>query len=163
MYVIEPVTVTDAILTSSDIVEDDYAKYVAGTTYGDGNTIMVTDTGIHKIYESLLANNLNHYPPDNLTGATPWWLEISATNKWKAFDGKVGSQAIAYSYPSPSMSPSISPSLSPSASVSPSISPSASPSVSPSVSPSESPSLSPSASESPSESPSVSPSASPSE
>jgi len=154
MYVIEPVTVTDTILTSSDIVEDDYAEYNAGTTYGDGNTIMVTDTGIHKIYESLLASNLNHYPPDNLTGVTPWWLEISATNKWKAFDGKVGSQAIAYSYPSPSISPSVSPSISPSASVSPSISPSVSPSISPS--------LSPSASASPSVSPSVSPSASPS-
>ncbi len=37
--------------------------------------------------------NLNENPPDNLTGVTPFWLEIGATNRWEVFDTKVQSQA----------------------------------------------------------------------
>ena len=49
-------------------------------------------TGIHKIYESLVAGNTSNYPPTDVLAAVPKWLEISATNRWKAFDVKVGSQ-----------------------------------------------------------------------
>lgn len=87
MNLIRPTTITDANLTSTDVPETDYAEYVPATTYGVGDTIIVVAT--HKIYESLQAANTGHYPPDNLTGATPWWLEIGATNAWRMFDTQV--------------------------------------------------------------------------
>jgi hypothetical protein len=43
----------------------------------------------HKIYQSLIDTNLGNYPPSDVLNATPKWLEISATNKWKVFDSKV--------------------------------------------------------------------------
>lgn len=172
MKIIRPITITDAILTSSNVAENDYAAYNAGTTYVGGDRCIVTTTNVHKIYESLpsagyevmtldvapatpwlpdwtitgqtslktcvivqyltsltylvknrtgaftlgeivgvtgtavlladqgaanptFANapNVAHDPPTDLLRATPlWWKEISATNRWKAFDNKVGSQ-----------------------------------------------------------------------
>jgi len=90
MRIVRPVTVTDSIMLSSNVPETDYAAYSAATTYALGNRVILVST--HKIYESLQAGNLNHNPPDNLTGATPWWLEVGATNRWKMFDGVVGQQ-----------------------------------------------------------------------
>jgi len=40
-----------------------------------------------------IATNIAHDPPTDLLLDTPlWWSEVSATNRWKAFDNKVGSQ-----------------------------------------------------------------------
>jgi hypothetical protein len=47
---------------------------------------------IHKIYESLVGSNLGNYPPSDVLVATPKWLEVGATNKWKVFDGKLNAQ-----------------------------------------------------------------------
>lgn len=101
MKMLRKIAITDDILISTNVAENDYAEYSAATTYGVGDTIIVIAT--HKIYESLRSTNLNHYPPTNLTGGTPYWLEIGATNAWKCFDGKVGSQTtrsetITYSF-----------------------------------------------------------------
>jgi len=89
MQVIRPTVVTDSILLSSSLPETDYAAYAVGTTYATGAKVIVVAT--HKIYESLQNSNTGHYPPDNLTGATPYWLEIGATNRWRMFDSKVNS------------------------------------------------------------------------
>jgi hypothetical protein len=99
MYIIRPIKITDAMLISSTVPETDYAAYVAGTTYALGTRVIVIAT--HKIYESAQAGNLGHYPPDNLTGTIPWWIEVSATNRHKIFDEKVGdqtSQAGSFNY-----------------------------------------------------------------
>lgn len=93
MNIIRPTVITDAMLVSSDVAETDHAPYEAETVYDAGDTVMVTDAGIHKNYESLKNANVGNYPPGNSAGDTPWWLEISATNRWKVFDAKVGSQA----------------------------------------------------------------------
>jgi len=93
MYFIRPTIITDAMLYGSDVPETDYDEYAAGTTYAAGNTVIVTDSGVHKIYESLQGSNTGHYPPDNLSGESPYWLEVEATNRWRIFDAKVGSQA----------------------------------------------------------------------
>jgi len=90
MRMVRPITITDAILLSSNVAETDYAAYVAGTTYALAARVIVVAT--HKIYESAQAGNVGHYPPDNLAGATPYWLEVGATNRWRMLDGKVGSQ-----------------------------------------------------------------------
>ena len=49
------------------------------------------DEAYHKIYECLVGNT-GYFPPRNLTGVSPKWLEIGATNRWKAFDSKYASQ-----------------------------------------------------------------------
>jgi hypothetical protein len=92
MKAIKPLAITDAMLTSSNVSEDDYDEYAAGTTYGAGDSAIITTIGIHKVYESLKAANTGNYPPDNLIGDDPWWLEVSATNRWKMFDYIVQSQ-----------------------------------------------------------------------
>lgn len=85
MQIIKPVTVTNSILTSSNVTEDDYAEWASGTTYADGDNVIVIGT-THKVYESLVGGNVGNDPTtDDGTN----WLEISATNRWKAFDQKI--------------------------------------------------------------------------
>jgi hypothetical protein len=168
MKIIRPITITEAMLTSTDVPETDYAAYNAGTTYYEGDRCI---SG-HKIYESLplsdielltldvapsipwlpgwtltgqssnstckvvqyltnttylvnsrsaaftlgevigvtgtaslladqgaanptfaAAPNVGHDPATDLALETPiWWKEVSATNRWKPFDQKNGSQ-----------------------------------------------------------------------
>lgn len=87
MRIIRPVTITDTVLSSSDIPENDYAEYNPATAYVQGDRVIVTDVGIHRIYEALTSTT-GQYPPDNSTGDTPAWLDLGATNRWKMFDGK---------------------------------------------------------------------------
>lgn len=80
LKVIKSVTVTDAILTATDIPETDYTAWSGATTYALGDRCILTST--HKVYESLQAGNLNKSP----TTETLFWVEVSPTNRWKAFD-----------------------------------------------------------------------------
>ena len=90
MKLVRPIEITDANLTSTNVPETDHAVYVPETAYAEGDTIIVIAT--HKIYESLQSANTGNYPPDNIAGATPYWLEIGATNAWKMFDTQVGTK-----------------------------------------------------------------------
>lgn len=80
MQVIKPVAVTDAMLISTDVPETDHAEWSAVTTYALGDRVILAAT--HKIYESLQAGNLDKAPATQ----TAWWIEVSPTNRWKAFD-----------------------------------------------------------------------------
>jgi len=55
-------------------------------------TVTAATDNVHKIYESLVDANTGNYPPTDVLETVPKWLEISATNRWKAFDISVGSQ-----------------------------------------------------------------------
>jgi hypothetical protein len=89
MKLIKPVTVTDSILVSSSVPENDYAEWSSGTTYAVGNRVIVVS--VHKVYESLINSNIGNDPTtDNGTK----WLEIGATNRWKAFDKKIGDPVV---------------------------------------------------------------------
>lgn len=90
MKVIIPIVINDTTLTSSNVPENDYAAWSSVTNYVIGDFVIVTTPNVHKIYQAL-TNNLNKYPPSYLTGATPDWAEISATNRWKMFDKKAQS------------------------------------------------------------------------
>ena len=68
------------MLVDTNIPETDYAQWSSTTTYATGDRVIKTTT--HKIYESLQNNNLNKDPETE----TAWWIEVSATNRWKAFD-----------------------------------------------------------------------------
>lgn len=89
MKLVKPTSITDINFTSSNVSETDYAEWNNSTSYVAGNKVIVIAT--HKIYESL-SSNINKYPPDNITGTPPTWMEIGPTNKWKMFDQSYQSQ-----------------------------------------------------------------------
>lgn len=90
MKIIRPVTIDDSVFQSSDVPENDHAAWAVGTTYADGDRVIVT-TGYHKIYESQQAANIGNDPTtDDGTN----WLEISSTNRWKMFDAVVQDQTV---------------------------------------------------------------------
>lgn len=81
MDIIKPITVTDSVLTATNIAENDYAEWLSTTTYALGDRVISTTT--HRVYESVIGSNLNNDPTtDDGTN----WLNIGATNRWKAFD-----------------------------------------------------------------------------
>lgn len=98
MRLIRPITVTDSILDSSNVPENDFAEWAVGTTYADGDKVIVLST--HRIYESLVNSNLGNDPTtDDGTN----WLDIGATNRWRAFDNTLTDQvtnttSITYSF-----------------------------------------------------------------
>jgi hypothetical protein len=89
MKLIRPETVTDTIFQSSDVPEADYSAWLVGTTYADGDRVIVTTPNIHKIYESQQAANTGNDPT---TDDGTYWLEVSSTNRWKLFNGIVQEQ-----------------------------------------------------------------------
>lgn len=89
MKIVRPVQVNDDNLNSTNIPETDYAVWNSGTSYVVGDRVIVVAT--HKIYEALTSSS-GSYPPNSLTGTTPAWLEVGATNAWKMFDSKYSSQ-----------------------------------------------------------------------
>ena len=80
LMLVKPVSITPAMLTATDVPESDYAAWSDATTYAAGDRVIVVS--VHKVYESLQATNLNHDPVTQTT----WWIEVSPTNRWKAFD-----------------------------------------------------------------------------
>jgi hypothetical protein len=98
MNVLQPLTITDAILVSSTVPENDYAVWSAVTAYSIGDRVIKT-TGVHKIYEAVAAGT-NH-DPAIAANIGPWWIVVSATNRWRAFDQQIGaavSQAASIKY-----------------------------------------------------------------
>jgi hypothetical protein len=95
MDIIRPISVTDAMLTATNVIETDgtAGAWAVGTPYTIGQTVRVVTTGIHKVYELLVANLTGGNSPEiDVLAAVPKWLELSSTNRWKAFDIVVGSQ-----------------------------------------------------------------------
>lgn len=88
MKVIVPIAMTDAQLVSSNVTEDDHAEWAAGTTYASGARVIVI-AAVHRIYESVQGANTGNDP---VTDDGTWWVEISATNRWKVFDAKIADQ-----------------------------------------------------------------------
>lgn len=86
MKLIRPMTVTAAMLTSSNVAET-VALYNAGTTYALGATVRQDSADGSWLYESLVAGESG-----NALTNTSKWLAKGATNRWKVFDGSVSSQ-----------------------------------------------------------------------
>lgn len=87
MRVISPITVASADLLSSNVAETDHSQWDISTTYSAADRVIALST--HKIYESVTGSNLGNDPT---TDDGTYWTEISATNRWKAFDGKITDQ-----------------------------------------------------------------------
>ena len=84
MKVIAPLTMTDAILTSSNVPETDAPAWRGGTTYAAGAEVIVLAT--HRVYRSVIAGNIGNNP---VTDDGTRWLDLGFTNRWRVFDGKV--------------------------------------------------------------------------
>ncbi|MDK3017629.1 hypothetical protein [Pseudodonghicola flavimaris] len=81
--IISPLLITEAHLTASNILEDEYPDWDAATTFAAGDLVLSTVT--HRVYESMQDSNLDNDPTvDDGT----WWLDLRATNRWSAFDNR---------------------------------------------------------------------------
>lgn len=92
LSVLAPNTITSAMLVSSTVPETDYAQWLSGSTYAIGDRVI--DTTTHRVYESAKASNTNKNPTDinNRIGTTIWWIDVTATNRWKMFDTQISTQ-----------------------------------------------------------------------
>ena len=84
--IMPPIDVTYAKLTSSNVAEDEYGNYAAGTTYALGDRVIVPAT--HDVWESLAAGNTGNTPATSPT----WWVRVGPTNRMAMFDTSVSSQ-----------------------------------------------------------------------
>lgn len=89
MDVIRPVTITDAMLISSNVAESEYPLWAIGTTYAL-NAYVINPTD-HHIYKSLQAANVGNQP----TTSPAWWLDYGADNRWAMFDSAVNTQTVS--------------------------------------------------------------------
>ena len=83
MKVIKSIETTDAILTYSNISEDEYPQWVAATAYTATQKVIYQ----HNIYERIIAGTTA--TPPNLDQVN--WLSLGATNKYRMFDNILSS------------------------------------------------------------------------
>ncbi|RJF99010.1 hypothetical protein [Noviherbaspirillum saxi] len=88
--IIPAIAITDDILVSSNVAENDYPVYSTATTYAVDAYVISTTT--HHIYRSLQGANTNKPLPVLPATATDWWQDVGATNRHKMFDRSVQSQ-----------------------------------------------------------------------
>jgi|GEM_PF-657790 len=86
LQLLQPYTVTEAILTASSVAEDDAPAWAAGVGYTVGARVLRQ----HRVYEALVAN----------TGADPLavggqWLDTGPSKRWAPFDQALGTVAQA--------------------------------------------------------------------
>jgi hypothetical protein len=84
MKVIKPTPITDAMLISSNALEDDYAVYMSATNYAVGARCIYT----HQIWESVQTPNAGHTPGTNAL----FWAVIGPTNRHAMFDNEISTQ-----------------------------------------------------------------------
>jgi len=87
MKVIKPHLITDSMMVSSSIPENDEPAWVSGTTYAVGFRVMRTN--VHKIFERLVLGAGTVAPELDPTN----WLDVGPTEKWAPFDNVVGTLA----------------------------------------------------------------------
>ncbi|MBL8560904.1 MAG: hypothetical protein JNN06_01370 [Gemmobacter sp.] len=83
MRLIESIDITPGMLTSSSIAEDDHPAWSSATSYGLGARVIKA----HRVWESVQASNLNHDPESD--ASSTWWVDVGATNRWRAFDSQL--------------------------------------------------------------------------
>lgn len=86
MNIIPPVTINDAILSATNIVEDDAPVWDNTTSYGLGDNVIDN----HSVYESLITGNVGNDPSTSSLS----WLRLGATNRYKAFDQRIGDRVV---------------------------------------------------------------------
>ena len=89
MRVTDPITITDAVLTSSTAAEPGTGEtpWAAATSYTVGQEALVMGS-VHAVYENLIAGVNATSPELAASGATPRWLFKRPSNKYAMFDYK---------------------------------------------------------------------------
>lgn len=100
MKIIRPTTITDAMLVSSTVAENDHPAWDSATVYAIGDRVIVAAE--HKIYEALTSNT--NKPPATSPSD---WLDLGATNRWRMFDEKVGTLTSATTSMSVTLKPGV--------------------------------------------------------
>ena len=87
--IIRPVTVTDAILTSSNVPEAVAATYAGGTTYAAGDRVGLAPVNgqAQLVYESLSAGNIGNPLPVPPATSTAFWRYVASV--YPAYSGAV--------------------------------------------------------------------------
>lgn len=85
LVLVEPYTVDDSVVISSNVPESSYAAWNSASSYVVGDRVYLAST--HKVYQAKTANT-NKDPSTN----TADWIVVGATNRWAAFDGSVSTQ-----------------------------------------------------------------------
>lgn len=83
MRVIKSIETTDAILTYSNILEDEYPLWGDDTSYSAGDRVIYS----HHIYQRVIAGITPTPPNLDVTN----WLDLGATNKYRMFDNIISS------------------------------------------------------------------------
>ena len=83
MKVIKSIETTDAILTYSNIAEDEHPAWLSGTSYNVNTRVIYQ----HKIYERIVTG-AGTTPPD-LDQVN--WLDLGYTNRYRMFDNIISS------------------------------------------------------------------------
>lgn len=96
LYLIDPLPIGDGDLFFTNIPENDYPAWNAGTSYVRGDRVIVLAT--HKVYQAAAATVQPALPPQSdlfnaETRPTGKWVEVGATRRWKPFDGRISDQA----------------------------------------------------------------------
>lgn len=92
-FVLVPVTMTDAMLSSSTVAEPASGEVAwnAATNYAIGQEAYLAST--HRVYTNLVGGINGTSPELALTGPIPRWLDTRATRRWLAFDSLVSTQS----------------------------------------------------------------------
>ena len=83
MRVIKSIETTDAILTNSNILENEHPLWVSGTNYSIDDKVIYQ----HRIYNRVIAGGGTLAPDLDLTN----WSDLGATNKYRMFDNIISS------------------------------------------------------------------------
>lgn len=89
MKVLAPVTVTPAMLLSSNLPETEHPAWSSGTTYALAARVIY----LNRVYESLQASNIARTP--GAAASATWWLYVSPSNRWAMFDNVVDTASTA--------------------------------------------------------------------
>lgn len=85
MRVIKSIDTTDAILTSSNIAEDEHPIWVSGTSYTALDRVIYK----HKIYERIITGAGTTTPDLDQVN----WMYLSYTNKYRMFDNVISNSS----------------------------------------------------------------------
>lgn len=88
MIIIQPVPITPAMLTASNVPENDAPLWTAGT-YTIGQ-LRIYD---HRVYEVIIASTTAR-PDIGAVATPPSWLDLGATNRFKMFDEIISTQTV---------------------------------------------------------------------
>lgn len=82
LQLLHPADVTDSVLTSINVAENDQPVWSAGTTYPYGARVIRA----HRQWESLTVANVGNEP----AAGSAHWMDIGPTNRWAMFDEALG-------------------------------------------------------------------------